>query len=160
MAYLDTQIKKHRLSDCIPTQGNGERMIQFPLNGNSDDCSYNCFLKAVRVGPRMNLLSRVSYLLPRAVPATASDALRYADEVNGYLKYSEVFVVKDIDGDGHHYLRMDTILQDTFDRESISGFLDCITEDVSVLLDYFNCGSSGSLSPADSASFVNLPVMD
>lgn len=160
MAYLDTQIKKHRLSDCIPTQGNGERMIQFPLNSSPDDCSFNCFLKAVRVGPRMNLLSRVSYLLPGAIPATASDALRYADEVNEHLKYSEVFVVKDIDGDGHHYLRMDTILQDTFDRESISGFLDCITEDVSVLLNYFNCGSVGSVGSTDSVSSVNLPVID
>jgi len=136
MACLDIQKEAHPIANCIPIADNGERVVAFSTSSNCD-LSVNCLLKVVRIGQTASLSARVKYVFSEAVPATAADALNYADEINQKLQYSQVFVVKDIDGSGQHYLRMDSVLHTHYKRQDISHFLDRITQDIGILVSYF-----------------------
>jgi len=141
MACLDIPNEAGLIANCMPIADNGERVVAFSTASNCD-LSVNCLLKVVRIGEKASLSARVKYVFSDAVPATAADALNYADEINQKLQHSRVFVVKDIDGSGQHYLRMDSVLQTHYRRQDISHFLDRITQDIGVLVGYFTSFST------------------
>ena len=137
MAYLVSPMKEHLLANCSLTPSGDEQMLIFAQN-TATDFSLQGFLRALKLGNSAGLLSRIRYTFPKAVPATAGDALNYADTINRLLRHSQVFVVKDIDGSGDHFLRMDTVMQGPYERENIARFLDNVTEDVETLVQYFS----------------------
>ena len=51
-------------------------------------------------------------------------------------------------GDKGYYLRMDTVLTQSFSRESISQFLDQVAEDLNILTQYFKPPSTRNLANA------------
>ena len=103
-----------------------------------EDLSLDCTVQNLVGSDRAGLISRVSYRFLAKVPATLEDVFRYVAALNSLLVYSQVFVVQDLDGDGSYYLRMDTIIKGDINRKSIYKFLDNITEDVRIILTYFN----------------------
>lgn len=136
MPRFVTHMKEQLLNTCLSMPDGKECSAAFlPDQGN--DLSIDCFLRAVKVGAAAGLLARICYYFPEAVPDTVEDVFRYTDVLNTLLKHSQVFVVKDLDGDRGYYLRMDAVLKEGYSRNSISAFLDDVTEDIDILLRYF-----------------------
>lgn len=96
----------------------------------------NCLVQAVQVNGKASLLSRVTYSFRQLPALTGQDALRYAEVLNCLLVHSQVFVIQDIDGDRHYSLQMDTLLSAPYRRRNISCFLDQISQDASLLIQY------------------------
>lgn len=105
---------------------------------NTKEFSLKCLLKATQVSNTTALISRIFYDFPTRMAVSSGEALRYADNINRLLQYSQVFVMQDIDGDRRYALRMDTLLAEPEQRENVAQFLDNITLDVGVLMQYFH----------------------
>lgn len=136
MSQLVSRMKEHLLANSCRTQLSG---IQAAIHshGEDKDFSFNCRFRVFRSNGRMALHSRVSYYFQQGIPTSVGDVFRYADILNQRLTHSQVFVVRDLDGDLGYYLRMDTISQCAYERQEISRFLDDVTEDIDILLTYF-----------------------
>ncbi|MEL6353939.1 MAG: hypothetical protein AAFR58_19610 [Cyanobacteria bacterium J06627_28] len=136
MSRFVTHMKEQLLDTCLSMPDGKEFSAAFWPDPASD-FAMDCFLRAVKVGAVAGLLARICYYFPETVPGTVEDVFRYTDVLNTRLKHSQVFVVKDLDGDRGYYLRMDAVLEGGYSRNSISAFLDDVTEDVDILLRYF-----------------------
>ncbi len=101
------------------------------------DFSLQCLLQSIKVDGVAAIMSRVTYRFPPRMTVGSGEALRYAASLNRILVYSRVFVMQNIDGDRSYSLRMDTLLRDPQERDSVAQFLDNITLDITVLTRYF-----------------------
>ncbi len=155
MSRLLTQMKEQLLSACFPIGSQHEPVVlcEGPLSegllsedllseGLSDDndkqeFSVECLLRVVKIRDKAELISRVLYHFPKEAAVSAKDALCCANKLNDLLIYSRVCVVQNIDGDGRFSLRMDTLLKGTREPHNISRFLEEITSDVAIILEYF-----------------------
>lgn len=130
---------------------NAEPVILHPTNRqatevNSDPggaFSINCLLKTIRVEDSVGLLSRIRYCFPTGRATALSAMMQHAERLNTLLVQSRVYVVKDIDGDRGHFLQMDSVLKSDdslerhYHREKASAFLKGVTDDIEILLKYF-----------------------
>jgi hypothetical protein len=99
--------------------------------------SLECLLRVVKIQDKAELVSRVNYYFPQEIAISARTALHCAERLNALLIHSRVYVVQNIDGDCRFSLRMDTLLKDAHSADNIGKFLEQITSDVAILLEYF-----------------------
>lgn len=137
---LVQQINEHLLSSGTSTVSQKQQAACFDSNKPKykADLSLDCTVQAIKGCDHTGLISRVTYRFLAKVPATLEDVFCYTHTLNQLLVHSQIFVVKDLDGDGSYTLRMNTILEGKISREAISSFLDQITEDIKIVLTYFN----------------------
>jgi hypothetical protein len=148
MSRLLTRMKEQLLAACFPieshleshfkSQTNPSQLEPIALGSDQEEFSLECLLRVVKIRDKRELLSRVNYYFPQGVAITAQNALDCADRLNTLLVHSRVYVVQNIDGDRRYSLRMDTLLKGAYDSESIASFLEEITSDVAILLEYFS----------------------
>ena len=105
---------------------------------HKEDIALDCTVQKLRGSDYTGLISQVSYRFLARVPASLEDVFRYVEALNSLLRHSQVFVVRDLDGDGSYYLRMDTLITGEINRTRVYTFLDNITEDVRIILKYFD----------------------
>lgn len=147
MSRSIAQIKEHLLATrfCVETNIEPVALYQggkhpgdecLPADKREDFC-LECLLRALRVGDRAGLLSRVNYYFPKNAAVPVKTAFHHAEMLNHLLVHSRVFVVQDIDGDRSYSLRMDTLLKGDYTQENIAHFFDEVVQDVAILLQYF-----------------------
>ncbi len=109
-----------------------------------DEATYSieCSIQTLKRGDRTGVISQIGYQLSRQGDRSVNKVFSDARMLNRQLTASEVFVVKDLDGNRGYYLRMDTILiGDVRTKDSrqmlISQLLDHITQDIDILRNYF-----------------------
>lgn len=134
---ITQQMREHLLSGYASASSGRKRSSVFSPK-YKEDLSLDCTVQTLKGSDRTGLISRVSYHFLAKVPASLEDVFRYVKALNQQLIHSQVFVVQDLDGNGEYYLRMDTIIKGNIDRRRISTFLDNVTEDVTIVLTYFN----------------------
>ncbi len=147
MSDLFVQMKEHLLADCEAMQPKADRSMTFfplgretPVNQKNlpeESVLLDCSIQAITGGENAGILSRVIYRFSTKVSASLEDVFRYEAALNQRLIHSKVFVVQDLDGDQGYYLRMDTVIKGRAERRVVSAFLDDVTEDVAILLTYF-----------------------
>ncbi len=123
--------------------------------------SINCLLRTVRDQESVALLSRINYCFPAAAAVSASTAVQYADCLNRLLSQSNVYVVKDMDGDRGYFLQLDSVLQGDAHPKRLSAFLTGVTQDIEIMLKYLQAEahkpSSKSLSVvSEGCNIANL----
>ena len=141
MSYLVAQIEE-RLEERVSMPSQAEAIF-----------SMKCSIQTLKRGDRPGILSQICYRPSRRAGERGTNSVSgvffNAKKLNSLLTTSEVFVVKDLDGDHGYYLRMDTILlEESFllgdlstsgsRRSQISQLLDHVTQDVDILLKYFH----------------------
>ena len=131
------QLKERLLAACPDVNKNRKPVSLFSSQHDSE-FSLDCLLSVIKIEDKTGVLSRVTYAFPQKTKVSSKDAFQHADAINSLLAYSQVFVVRDLDGDRGYSLRMDTVHNGTSHRESLSAFFDCISQDVTVLLKYFD----------------------
>lgn len=110
--------------------------------------SIKCSIQILKQGDRTGVVSQICYRPFGQGAHSVNGVFFNAKMLNELLSASEVFVVKDLDGDHSYYLRMDTILlEDTglpkeissssSMRSLISQLLNHVTQDTDILLKYF-----------------------
>jgi len=110
--------------------------------------SIKCSIQMLKQGDRTGVVSQICYRPFGQGAHSVNGVFFNAKMLNELLSASEVFVVKDLDGDHSYYLRMDTILlEDTglskeissssSMRSLISQLLNHVTQDTDILLKYF-----------------------
>ncbi|PZO13082.1 MAG: hypothetical protein DCF25_16595 [Leptolyngbya foveolarum] len=99
--------------------------------------SINCLLRTVRVEESACLLSKINYCFPATPAVSISTAMRHADCLNRLLSQSKAYVVEDIDGDHGYFLQLDSVLQGDTHQEQVSTFLAGVTQDLEIMLKYF-----------------------
>ncbi|MGB3671221.1 MAG: hypothetical protein WA984_13990 [Phormidesmis sp.] len=119
--------------------------------------SIKCSIQMLKQGDRTGVVSQICYRPSGQGAHSVNGVFFNAKMLNALLTVSEVFVVKDLDGDHSYYLRMDTILlEDTglpkemrssanssgarsssSMRSLISQLLNHVTQDTDILLKYF-----------------------
>lgn len=150
------QLKKRLLAAC-PIANENREPISLCNTQHDLAFSLDCLLSIIKIEDKVGLLSRVSYFFPKELKVASKEAFSCADELNLRLAYSQVFVVRDLDGDCGYSLRLDTVHDGSFSRESLAVFFDCISQDVMVLLEYFGC-QVPAVDAEKSAFQLRLPV--
>lgn len=144
------QLKERLLTACSSAHENREP-VSLCSTQHDLEFSLECLLSVIKIEDKAGLLSRVSYSFPKELKVSSKEAFNCADALNPLLTYSQVFVVRDLDGDRGYSLRMDTVHNDSFSRESLATFFDRINQDLTILLKYF--GAQISVADAE-----NLPL--
>lgn len=150
------QLKERLLTACPSTNENREP-VSLRNPQHDAEFSLDCLLSVIKIEDKVGLLSRVSYAFPKDLKVSSKEAFGYTDAINPLLAYSQVFVVRDLDGDRGYSLRMDTVHDDSFRRERLSAFFNCISQDVAVLLKYFGC-QAFAVDTEQSMLRLRLPV--
>lgn len=150
MSRLLTRMKEQLLAACffIESQSVESQSVEsqnvepqsepIALCDDREAFSLDCSLRVVKIRDKAELLSQVHCYFPEEITILAKDALYCADRLNALLVQSRVCVVQNIDGDRRYALRMDTLLKGTYEADNIASFLENVTSDVAVLLEYFS----------------------
>ncbi len=142
MSHLLTRMQEQLLATRLPldAQTDGFQSEPIALNDhrNQEEFSLECLLRVVKVRGKAELLSCVNYYFPEEITVSSKEALSCASQLNDLLMHSRVCVVQDIDGDRRYCLRMDTLLEGAYDAGNLASFLEKVTSDVAILLEYFS----------------------